>query len=164
MKRKKKEHSEEEDKRIILSSKDIDKVSDKEVVSEPDIPIKSATEMTSSNEDNVMKKPEINLNYKLPPLSLLKVAKAGNDKENIEAVKQNIATLEKVLADFDIPGKIKECHIGPSVTQYELELKSWYKVNKLLSIQKEIALNLAAKDVRIQAPIPGKKYYWYRTS
>ncbi len=44
-----------------MSSKDIDKVSDKEVVSEPDIPIKSATEMTSSNEDNVMEKPEINL-------------------------------------------------------------------------------------------------------
>lgn len=155
--KKEKEHSDEEDKRIILSSKDIDKVSDKEVVSEPDIPIKSATEMTSSNEDNnVIEKPEINLNYKLPPLSLLKVVKAGNDKENIEAVKQNIATLEKVLADFDIPGKIKECHIGPSVTQYELELKAGTKVNKLLSIQKEIALNLAAKDVRIQAPIPGK--------
>ena len=149
---------EEEDKRIILSSKDIDKVSEKEVVSEPDIPIKSASSevVAPANEDNVMEKPEINLNYKLPPLSLLKVAKAGNDKENIEAVKQNIATLEKVLADFDIPGKIKECHIGPSVTQYELELKAGTKVNKLLSIQKEIALNLAAKDVRIQAPIPGK--------
>lgn len=84
------------------------------------------------------------------------MSKGNNDKENIEAVKQNITTLEKVLLDFEIPGKIKECHIGPSVTQYELELKAGTKVNKLLSIQKEIALNLAAKDVRIQAPIPGK--------
>ena len=156
VKHEKKENKvEEEDERIILPNREIDKINDKEVISEPDIPIKSATEMVSSNEE-VLEKPEINLNYKLPPLSLLKVAKAGNDKENVEAVKQNIITLEKVLADFDIPGKIKECHIGPSVTQYELELKAGTKVNKLLSIQKEIALNLAAKDVRIQAPIPGK--------
>ena len=155
---KEKEHREDdnEDKRIIVSStKEIDKISDKEDTSEADIPIKTI-ESSEHQTENTPAKPEINLNYKLPPLSLLKVAKAGNDKENVEAVKQNIITLEKVLMDFDIPGKIKECHIGPSVTQYELELKAGTKVNKLLSIQKEIALNLAAKDVRIQAPIPGK--------
>ena len=155
-KEKEQKDNEEEDKRIILPTREIEKINEKEVVSEPDIPIKSAVSEVSSTSNEEVEKPEINLNYKLPPLTLLKVAKAGNDKENIEAVKQNIATLEKVLADFDIPGKIKECHIGPSVTQYELELKAGTKVNKLLSIQKEIALNLAAKDVRIQAPIPGK--------
>lgn len=155
-KEKEQKDNEEEDKRIILPTREIEKINEKEVVSEPDIPIKSAVSEVSSTSNEEIEKPEINLNYKLPPLTLLKVAKAGNDKENIEAVKQNIATLEKVLADFDIPGKIKECHIGPSVTQYELELKAGTKVNKLLSIQKEIALNLAAKDVRIQAPIPGK--------
>lgn len=155
-KEKEQKDNEEEDKRIILPTREIEKINEKEVVSEPDIPIKSAVSEVSSISNEEIEKPEINLNYKLPPLTLLKVAKAGNDKENIEAVKQNIATLEKVLADFDIPGKIKECHIGPSVTQYELELKAGTKVNKLLSIQKEIALNLAAKDVRIQAPIPGK--------
>ena len=153
-------HDDEEDKRIIVSSsKDIEKVSDKEIIqSEPDIPIKtldSDTNINNLKEDNE-EKPIINVNYKLPPLTLLKLAKGNNDKENVEAVKQNINTLEKVLMDFEIPGKIKECHIGPSVTQYELELKAGTKVNKLLSIQKEIALNLAAKDVRIQAPIPGK--------
>ena len=150
----------EVDKRIILaSSKDIDKISDKDVVSEPDIPIKTTSSnvtVNSSNEDGKEDKPVVNPNYKLPPLSLLKLSKGNNDKENVEAVKQNINTLEKVLMDFEIPGKIKECHIGPSVTQYELELQAGTKVNKLLSIQKEIALNLAAKDVRIQAPIPGK--------
>ena len=155
-KEKEQKDTDEEDKRIILPTREIEKINEKEVVSEPDIPIKSAVSEVSSTSNEEVEKPEINLNYKLPPLTLLKVAKAGNDKENIEAVKQNIATLEKVLADFDIPGKIKECHIGPSVTQYELELKAGTKVNKLLSIQKEIALNLAAKDVRIQAPIPGK--------
>ena len=156
---KEKENKEDEvDKRIILaSSKDIDKISEKELNSEPDIPIKTvSSNNTLSSEDEKEDKPVINPNYKLPPLTLLKLAKGNNDKENIEAVKQNINTLEKVLSDFEIPGKIKECHIGPSVTQYELELQAGTKVNKLLSIQKEIALNLAAKDVRIQAPIPGK--------
>jgi len=148
---------EEIDKRIIVSSsKDIEKISDKEVVSEPDIPIKTSSSSPSPVVEEPEEKPVVNPNYKLPPLTLLKLSKGNNDKENVEAVKQNINTLEKVLADFDIPGKIKECHIGPSVTQYELELQAGTKVNKLLSIQKEIALNLAAKDVRIQAPIPGK--------
>lgn len=157
---KEKESKEEDevDKRIIVSStKDIDKVSDKEIVSEPDIPIKSMASVSTENSvSDEKEKPVINPNYKLPPLTLLKPSKGNNDKENVEAVKQNINTLEKVLMDFEIPGKIKECHIGPSVTQYELELQAGTKVNKLLSIQKEIALNLAAKDVRIQAPIPGK--------
>lgn len=159
---KKKEHKdnkeEDTDSRIILPNvdKNLDK-EEKEVVSEPDIPIKTATASTMIKEEELEEeKPVINVNYKLPPLTLLKLTKSNNDKENIESVKQNITTLEKVLADFEIPGKIKECHIGPSVTQYELELKAGTKVNKLLSIQKEIALNLAAKDVRIQAPIPGK--------
>ena len=152
-----KEKKEEDDKRIIVSStKDIEHVSDKEEV--VDVPIKT-TDSAPNIEvpvEQVEEKPVINVNYKLPPLTLLKLSKGNNDKDNVEAVKQNITTLEKVLADFDIPGKIKECHIGPSVTQYELELQAGTKVNKLLSIQKEIALNLAAKDVRIQAPIPGK--------
>lgn len=159
---KKKEHKEKEnadttDSRIILPT--VDKTPDKEekdLPVEPDIPIKTASASVMVKEDTEEEKTVINVNYKLPPLTLLKLSKGNNDKENIEAVKQNITTLEKVLADFEIPGKIKECHIGPSVTQYELELKAGTKVNKLLSIQKEIALNLAAKDVRIQAPIPGK--------
>ncbi len=148
----KEKKEEEEDKRIIVSStKDIDHISEKE---EEDVPIKTIETPVVNNKEE--EKPVINVNYKLPPLTLLKLSKGNNDKDNVEAVKQNITTLEKVLADFDIPGKIKECHIGPSVTQYELELQAGTKVNKLLSIQKEIALNLAAKDVRIQAPIPGK--------
>ena len=151
-------NDDEEDERIHISStKDIEKVSEKEAIVDREIPIKtSSSEINTPPKVEEVEKPCINLNYKLPPISLLKLSKGNNDKENVESVKQNIATLERVLGDFEIPGKIKECHIGPSVTQYELELKAGTKVNKLLSIQKEIALNLAAKDVRIQAPIPGK--------
>ncbi|UKI58894.1 MAG: hypothetical protein L6V81_00600 [Clostridium sp.] len=52
--------------------------------------------------------------------------------------------------------KVIEVHVGPAVTQYEMELERGTKVNKVLSISREIALALAAKEVRIEAPIPGK--------
>ena len=94
--------------------------------------------------------------YKLPPLSLLNVPKKVNTKVNEENISSNIKLLEQVLTDFDIYGKVVEAHVGPTVTQYELEIKSGTKVSKILSLNKEIALALAAKDVRIQAPIPGK--------
>ncbi len=100
--------------------------------------------------------PVINGEYKLPPLSLLDVPKKVNTKANEENISSNIKLLEQVLTDFDIHGKVVAAHVGPTVTQYELEIKSGTKVSKILSLNKEIALALAAKDVRIQAPIPGK--------
>ena len=94
--------------------------------------------------------------YNLPPISLLNIPKKVNTKANEENINSNIKLLEQVLTDFDIYGKVVEAHVGPTVTQYELEIKSGTKVSKILSLNKEIALALAAKDVRIQAPIPGK--------
>ena len=97
--------------------------------------------------------------YKLPPMGLLvkKKKKKGAAKENAEAIKNVVKRLEKVLHDFSIEGKVVAANIGPAVTQYEVELKSGTKVSKVNSINKEIALELEAKDVRIEAPIPGKK-------
>ncbi len=147
----------EEDKKIIISSmEELNHIKDIEEESD-DIPImKNTSKPVIDNTENTVEAPKVNLNYKLPPLSLLKTVKNNNDKENVNGVKANIEKLERVLADFEVPGKIVECHIGPTVTQYELELKAGTKVNKLLSIQREMELALAAKDIRIQAPIPGK--------
>ena len=86
----------------------------------------------------------------IPPT---KKPKNSNGNEVIEA---NIVKLEKVLKDFNIIAKVVEVNVGPSVTQYELEISSGTKVNKILSLSREISLALAKKDVRIQAPIPGK--------
>jgi len=97
-----------------------------------------------------------NYNYKLPPLSLLSVTKKNKAGNNNEIIENNIMKLEKVLKDFNIIGKVVEVNVGPSVTQYELEISSGTKVNKILSLNREISLALAKKDVRIQAPIPGK--------
>ena len=76
--------------------------------------------------------------------------------KDLTVEKDKDKALEQVLADFDITGTVVAAHVGPTVTQYELEVKSGTKVSKILSLNKEIALALAAKDVRIQAPIPGK--------
>ncbi len=68
----------------------------------------------------------------------------------------NKEILERVLKDFGIAAKVVEIHIGPAVTEYELTVPPATKVSRILNIDKEIALALAAKDVIIQAPIPGK--------
>ncbi len=93
--------------------------------------------------------------YMLPPIGLLDVPKK-NKINSTEFITANTKVLERVFNDFGISGKVVQIHPGPTVTQYEVELSRGTKVNKILSIQKEIALNLAAKDIRIQAPIPGK--------
>ena len=147
------EEETEDDKVIISSVSELTHVKENEVV-DNDNPIAKEGSNEPIKEEPVTN--NVNNNYKLPPLSLLKTVKSVSDKENVSCVKENIVKLENVLHDFDISGKIVECHIGPTVTQYELELKAGTKVSKLLGIQKEIALALAAKDVRIQAPIPGK--------
>lgn len=94
--------------------------------------------------------------YKLPSLNILKQPVKSKNNINAASVEANIVTLERVLKDFDIIAKVVEVNIGPTVTQYELELHAGTKVNKLLGIHREISLALAKKDVRIQAPIPGK--------
>ncbi len=132
---------------VIANASDI--THEKEVKEEEDdIPINHNLE---EKETNV-----VNKNYRLPPLGMLKTVKNVNNKDNELYAKEAIQKLEETLKVFEITGKVVQVNIGPSVTQYELELKTGTKVSKLLSIQKEIALALAAKDVRIQAPIPGK--------
>ncbi len=96
-------------------------------------------------------------NYKLPSIDLLeKPGKNKGGKEQEEEIKRNIKLLETVLKDFEVYAKVVEVHVGPSVTQYELELKSGTKMNKITSLHDEISSALAAKQVTIEAPIPGK--------
>ena len=107
-------------------------------------------------EEKKIEKVENNENYQLPPSDLLNKVKKRDAGETNSATNKNIERLEKVLKDFGINGKVVEVHIGPTVSQYEVEIASGTRVNKVTSINKEIALALAKKDVRIEAPIPGK--------
>ena len=165
------EEEEEEKKTPIISPKQKEEdnlIEEPAVVVEPvrvenidaDVPIVRTPPKINTNESIEVKDEviinSVNENYQLPPINLLNTVKNVSNKANETKAKQNIAELEKVLKDFDITGKIVQVNIGPTVTQYELEIKAGTKVSKLLSIQREIALALAARDVRIEAPIPGK--------
>ena len=97
-----------------------------------------------------------NNNYQLPSLNLLKVPTKKKSGVNQASIEKNIEILERVIKDFGIVGKVVEVNTGPTVTQYELEIQSGTKLSKITSINKELSLALAKKDVRIQAPIPGK--------
>ena len=94
-------------------------------------------------------------NYQLPKTELLDKPKpvTTNNQANIE---KNINTLEEVLNEFGVVGKVVAVTVGPACTQYELAIKAGTKLSRLTSINREISLALAKKDVRIQAPIPGK--------
>lgn len=118
-----------------------------------------AHNIEKSNEDvtlGITQEGHINKNYKLPSINLLNVPPKNKNPKNNVTIEKNINILETVLKDFGIIAKVVEVNSGPSVTQYELEVQSGTKLNKILSINREISLALAKKDVRIQAPIPGK--------
>ena len=137
----------EKDNKVVVSSVD-------------DLIHVSDTSKDDKKEDSVVaessEEVKVNSGYKLPPISLLDEPKKTKNTHDQEDIKKTIDILEKVFNDFSIIGKVKEVHVGPAVTQYEVELKAGTRVSKVLSINKEIALALSAKDVRIQAPIPGK--------
>ena len=94
--------------------------------------------------------------YRLPSIDILNPPKKQGRTNTTEFLNTNRLALERVLSDFQITGKVVEIHEGPAVTQFEVEIKAGTKVSRITSISKEIALALAAKDVRIEAPIPGK--------
>ncbi len=141
------EKAEEKDKKVVVSS-----VDELIHISDANNNLKEENEVDNKE----VSEPKINAGYKLPPISLLDAPKKTKNSSSQEEIKRIIGILENVFNDFGIVGKVVEVHVGPSVTQYEVELKAGTRVSKVLSINKEIALALSAKDVRIQAPIPGK--------
>lgn len=104
----------------------------------------------------IPKKVVVNPAYQLPPLDLLNKPKKNNVAMDNSAIEANIEKLEEVLKSFNVAAKVVEVHIGPTVAQYELEIASGTRVNKITTLSREIALALSKKDVRIEAPIPGK--------
>ncbi len=94
--------------------------------------------------------------YTLPSIDILDEVPKNTKVNSNDFTKSNKIILERVLSDFDIKGSVVEIHVGPAVTQYEVAVSSGTKLSKVVAIDKEIALALAAKHVSIEAPIPGK--------
>ncbi|EIT85137.1 DNA segregation ATPase FtsK/SpoIIIE protein-like protein [Fictibacillus macauensis ZFHKF-1] len=101
---------------------------------------------------------EHNENYHLPSLELLLRPKAtGQHKERQHASsKSNAKKLEKTFDSFGVKARVLKVHLGPAVTKYEVYPDVGVKVSKIVNLADDIALALAAKDIRIEAPIPGK--------
>lgn len=147
----------ENDNKVVISSVDeLIHQSDPEPKQEVHEETKNTIEInepsTSSNEEYVENK-----GYKCPPNTLLTPPSKKGKVITKEEITETAEILKNVFHDFNIEGHVVAVNVGPAVTQYEMEIKAGTKVSKILSLNREIALSLAAKDVRIQAPIPGKR-------
>ena len=145
---KKVEDEYEKDDKIVISS--MDEIIQNEEPKKDDIETIELDEIKDDISDT-------NVNYKYPPINLLSKPTKKNNKENQDAIKDTVDILQTVFHDFGIEAKVVAINIGPAVTQYELDIKAGTKLSRIVSLDKEIALALAAKSVHIQAPIPGKK-------
>lgn len=93
--------------------------------------------------------------FALPPLTLLAPAPPATKRAQAELT-DNVSTIERTLEQFNIDAKIVEVASGPSVTRYEIQLGPGIKVSKIVNLADNLAMSLAAIDVRVEAPIPGK--------
>ena len=93
--------------------------------------------------------------YVFPPLSLLKRSHSQEEEKRSE-IEKNAQTLKETLKSFGITVSISNVSVGPSVTRYELQPEQGVKLAKIVSLSNDIKMRLAAADIRIEAPIPGK--------
>ncbi|MDQ1146685.1 S-DNA-T family DNA segregation ATPase FtsK/SpoIIIE [Bacillus sp. SORGH_AS 510] len=97
-----------------------------------------------------------NVAYELPPLRLLKLPRKTDQSGEYELIHANAAKLERTFQSFGVKARVTQVHLGPAVTKYEVHPDVGVKVSKIVSLSDDLALALAAKDIRIEAPIPGK--------
>ena len=161
-----KDEEEDDEEEVVSKKKKLKEIEEEEEEDETQV-IDKRVIITSANdkkevpaiEEPKQEVKEIDLppeEYVKPSIDLLDKVKASNQKANTEYINNNIRALQRVFKDFGMNAKVVEIHQGPAVTQYEMVLDRGTKVNKVLSISREIALALSAKEVRIEAPIPGK--------
>ena len=131
----------EEEDEIILPPHDMEIKPSAKPIAKPERTVKSGIKKSGK--------------YQKPPIDLLTPGKAskGSSGKDLEATARK---LEEVLRSFNVEARVSEYSQGPSVTRYEMIPKTGVKVSKILSLADDIKLNLAAADIRIEAPIPGK--------
>ena len=95
-------------------------------------------------------------NYEFPPMDLLQEEK-NTSKTGKKAITDTAAKLQKTLYSFGVSAKVENVSVGPAITRYELKPAEGVRVSKIANLADDIALNLAAESIRIEAPIPGKQ-------
>jgi len=94
--------------------------------------------------------------YQLPSMDLLNKNEKSSQKYERSHIQATIKTLEQTFASFGVKVRVNQVHVGPAVTKFELTPEAGVKVSRIVSLHDDLALALAAKDIRIEAPIPGK--------
>ncbi|MDI9475916.1 MAG: DNA translocase FtsK [Natronincolaceae bacterium] len=107
-------------------------------------------DITDYNQNNLI------LDYKLPGTELLNEVVSQPSKEDKRKIISKAKILEDTLYNFGVEAKVVQVHKGPTITRYELQPSAGVKVSKIVNLSDDIALNLAAQAIRIEAPIPGK--------
>ncbi|KXG75808.1 FtsK/SpoIIIE family DNA translocase [Thermotalea metallivorans] len=97
-----------------------------------------------------------NIEYKMPSLNLLENGAAISSKNDKREIINKAKILEETLQNFGVDAKVMQVSKGPAITRYEIQPSPGVKVSKIVSLSDDIALNLAASHIRIEAPIPGK--------
>ncbi|MFD1862491.1 FtsK/SpoIIIE family DNA translocase [Planococcus chinensis] len=109
-----------------------------------DVPLMSTAEELENEE------------YQLPPMDLLTLPPHSDQSGEYSGIQKNAKKLEKTFQSFGVRAKVTQVHLGPAVTKYEVLPDTGVKVSKIVSLHDDLALALAARDIRIEAPIPGK--------
>ncbi|GAE91556.1 cell division protein FtsK [Gracilibacillus boraciitolerans JCM 21714] len=97
-----------------------------------------------------------NRDYKLPQINILELPKNHGKQQDKTHIQRIVRKLEQTFHSFGVKARVTKVHVGPSVTKYEVYPEAGVKVSKIVSLHDDLALALAAKDIRIEAPIPGK--------
>ncbi|WP_049151083.1 FtsK/SpoIIIE family DNA translocase [Lactobacillus gasseri] len=97
-----------------------------------------------------------NANYQKPPINLLAPMKSVDQSQDKSLIQKNTEVLESTFKSFGVHVIVKKAVLGPTVTRYEVQPAVGVKVSKIVNLADDLALALAAKDIRIEAPIPGK--------
>ena len=100
----------------------------------------------------------VNKAYKMPPLSLLDPIKSTDQSADRDLIKKNTQILQSTFKSFGVKVIIKKAILGPTITRYEVQPAVGVKVSRIVNLADDLALALAAKDIRIEAPIPGKPF------
>ena len=105
---------------------------------------------------NEMEVDNLNDDYILPGVELLDEPVKQTQQREKSAIQKTVKTLENTFHSFGVKAKITKAHVGPAVTKYEVNPDAGVKVSRIINLQDDLALALAAQDIRIEAPIPGK--------
>lgn len=131
-----------------------------EVQADHSTPKQSDSEDSNAEEDAGPVEFEIgeeeNEAYKLPPVSLLNQIEAVDQSDEYGIIQKNVKKLEETFESFGVNAKVTKANLGPAVTKYEIQPATGVKVSKIVGLSDDLALALAAKDIRMEAPIPGK--------